>query len=454
MIENLLAQNEGRTVEFKESARSLPNIIKTVIAFANTAGGILVIGIEDKTKKVVGIENVLNEEERLINAISESITPFLIPNIEIQTYRKKELIIIDVPHLAGPFYLKSAGLEKGTYIRSGSTSRIADDQMLEKLRLFSKKIYFDEMPIAGQKIEDLDWECIKKLFTNNNKKITETKAQDLGLVVTHGKNMLPSRGGIILFGKNRIRSFPDAIIRCVRFLGTTKATVLDHSEMTDYPILALDEVINFVRRNTTMGAEFGTIARTDVPQYPPVAIREAVINAIIHADYAQGGASIMIAIFNDRMEITSPGGLPIGMTLERALEGSSYARNRVIARTFRELGIIEQWGSGLQRIIDACTTRGLQKPTFQDFYAEFKVTLYSTKTHAIELDKPQKEFIKHLTTTKKISTSQAASFWDIAPRNARIKLKHLADNGLIKKVGTSAKDPHSKYVLADGITIE
>ena len=100
MIEKLLAQNEGQTLEFKESTKSLLPIIKAVVAFANTAGGVIVIGVEDKSKKIIGIEEVLDEEERLVNAISDSIEPFLVPDIEIQNFRNKELIIINIPHTA------------------------------------------------------------------------------------------------------------------------------------------------------------------------------------------------------------------------------------------------------------------------------------------------------------------------------------------------------------------
>ena len=111
-LEALIAENESKILDFKESAQSLSGIIKTVVAFANTAGGTIVIGVEDRTKKIVGVLRSLDEEERLVSAISDSIAPFLIPNIEIQTYRKKELILIHVPHLAGPFYVKSMGSDK------------------------------------------------------------------------------------------------------------------------------------------------------------------------------------------------------------------------------------------------------------------------------------------------------------------------------------------------------
>ncbi len=164
MIEEILGQNEGKTLEFKENTKSLASIIKTVIAFANTAGGIIVIGVEDATKKVVGLENVLLEEERLANSIADAISPLLIPDIEIHTYRKRELIILRVAHGAGPYYLKATGLEKGIYVRFGSTNRTADIEMVEMLRLFAKNISFDEMPCLQGPQDVLEWDFVQELF--------------------------------------------------------------------------------------------------------------------------------------------------------------------------------------------------------------------------------------------------------------------------------------------------
>jgi predicted HTH transcriptional regulator len=466
MIEEFLSKSEDKTLEFKENTTSLLGIIKTVIAFANTAGGVIVVGIQDKTKKIVGVANALDEEERLANSISDSIAPLIIPNIEIQTYRKKSLIFIHVPLVAGPFYLKSAGPEKGVFVRIGSTNRVADSNTVHTLCLYAQKISFDETPYPKMKTGGLNWDIIKKTFSRVNKKITERNAEDLGLLVEHLGKQCPSIGGTILFGINRLQAFPDAIIRCVRFLGDTKSRVLDHKDIDTYPVDALEEAIHFVEKNIRIGAVFGRMERIDVPEYPLIAIREALINAIIHADYSISGTAIMIAIFDDYLEITSPGGLPLGMTMERALAGSSRVRNRVIARTFRELNLTEQWGSGLQRIIDACTAQGLKTPKFEDFGIDFKVTLYATQ----ELCHPacalralagrpgprsgpipnseEKKIVAYIKKQKKISTKEAAVFWHIAPRNAREKLKRLVAAGIVKRVGTSLKDPHGGYVLS------
>ncbi len=451
MLETLLAQNESNILEFKENLKSLSGIIKTIVAFANTAGGIIIVGVEDRTKKVVGVQNILDEEERLISAVSDSISPFIIPNVEIQTYRDHELMLIHVPYLTGPYYVKKDGPDNGVYVRFGSTNRVADAEMLSAIRLSSKKLSFDEMPVITAKVEDIDWDTAKRQFKEVRKKITTERAEDMELLVQYGAKIVPSHAGVILYGKYRDKVFPDALVRCVRFLGTGRGKILDFLDINTYPVDAIEQIIHFIEKNTLKSAEIGRIKRRDIPQYPPIALRETVINALLHADYANKTATIMVAIFDDRIEISNPGGLVFGMTLERALAGSSRVRNKVIARVFRELQLIERWGSGLQRIIDACAESGLKKPKFEDFVIEFQVTLYSEKIREITLDSSQLKIINYLKKHEEITTKKAAELWKITPRNARVRLLQLINAGFIKKIGTSEKDPFSVYVLARAI---
>ena len=109
MLEELLTKEEGKTLEFKENTKSLPKIIQTIIAFANTAGGTLIIGIKDKTKEVIGLSNVLEEEERIANAIADSVSPLLIPSLQFHTWRDRDLLLISVPHSFGPYLYQSKG---------------------------------------------------------------------------------------------------------------------------------------------------------------------------------------------------------------------------------------------------------------------------------------------------------------------------------------------------------
>lgn len=185
MIELLLAQDEGKTLEFKECAKSLQPIVKSIVAFANTAGGTIVIGIKDKVKEVIGVSNVLLEEERLANVIAESIEPLLIPDIQIQSFRNKELIVIRVPHLAGPYYIKSARIERGVYVRLGSTNRIADSETILSLQLLAKNISFDELPCVGASISDINEPLIKEDLSSKLGGITHRQYSSLGIVSRH-----------------------------------------------------------------------------------------------------------------------------------------------------------------------------------------------------------------------------------------------------------------------------
>jgi len=278
MIEQLLAENEGKTIEFKETARSLGGIMKTVVAFANSAGGTIIIGVKDKTKVLVGLPEILSEEERLANAITDSIFPLLTPDIEIQSIRGKELLIIHVPHSIGPYYLKSEGPERGVYVRFGSTDRSADAEMLDSLRLLAKKVTYDELPHPQG---HLDAEVMKNVFEWVGKRPTAQALENLGVETSRSGKKYPSNGGILLFGINRLQLFPDSQVRCARFAGSTREKILDQIDIDSPLPLAADLVIAFVERNISKEGHIGRMHRTDVLQYPPVAIREAVINAAI-----------------------------------------------------------------------------------------------------------------------------------------------------------------------------
>lgn len=204
------------------------------------------------------------------------------------------------------------------------------------------------------------------------KSCTKSNARSLELVTNYREHIYPTQGGLLLFGKKRDELFPDPFIRLIRFEGVTKSSAIDHLAIKSPLPIAIDEALAFIRRNTSMKAVIQAMQRVDIPQYPHEAVREAVINAVLHADYSTMRSSIQVAIFDDRMEITNPGPLPLGLSLEIALSGVSQLRNRVLGRVFRELRLIEQWGSGLARIRDVCLQYGGSSPKFEelDYFSE------------------------------------------------------------------------------------
>jgi len=130
--------------------------------------------------------------------------------------------------------------------------------------------------------------------------------------------------------------------------------------------MALDDVPKFIRRNTRMAAKIKSLRRQDIPEYPPVSLREALVNAVVHTDYAQRGSQIMVSVFSNRLVIQNPGMMPFGMTIDDFKAGVSRIRNPVIARVFRELDLMEEWGSGYRRIGDDCRAGGYPMPEWQE----------------------------------------------------------------------------------------
>lgn len=449
MIEGLLARDEGKTLEFKENCRPLQRIVRTAVAFANTAGGSIVIGVKDKTKEVIGVTDPLAEEERLANAFADGIRPLLVPDVQIHAWRNRQLIVVTVPHAVGPYYVRSEGAEAGVYVRLGSTNRPAGPELLAELHRLARNTFFDEQPCAEASPDDIDVRAASEFFAAVSRPLTLPKQRSLGLLVGQGTRELPSIGAVLLFGKTRGRLFPSATIRCARFLGKDTARFLDQTEIDEYLPKAVDSAVAFIERHTRQGIEIGRVRRRDVPEYPVEAVREAVINAVVHADYSIGGAGTRIAIFDDRIEITNPGLLPFGLTLEAALAGVSRLRNRVIGRVFREVGLIEQWGSGLGRITSTCRNAGLVAPRFEELGTNFRVTLSGERLKAPAQPEWQAVLLARLAKKGRTTTQEAAKLWKISARNARVRLLAMVKGGLLAEVGRGPTDPYRVYVLKE-----
>ncbi len=452
MIKDLLAQNEGKALEFKENLRPIQNITRTAVAFANTAGGTIVIGVRDRTKEVVGVSDPLGEEERIASIFADNIRPTLVPDIKIVSWRDRELIVIRIPHLVGPYYIRSEGPERGVYVRLGSTNRQAGPELIAGIQRLAVNAFFDEQPCTEVNSEAIDFRAASELFSRVSRTLTPSARRSLGLLVDHAGREFPSRGSVLLFGKDRRSIFPDAVIRCARFRGLTTAQFLDQSEIDEYLPRAVESAVSFIERHTMHAAEIGRIRRKDIYEYPPPAVREAVVNAVVHADYSIGGMNIRIAVFDDRIEITNPGMLPFGITMEAAISGASKVRNRVIGRVFKELGLIEQWGSGIGRMIAECIEAGIQPPRFEEIGNSFRVTLFNKRVGAPAKGEPewQAQLERYLLEHNEVSTANAARAWNVSDRTARSRLRSLVSKGFLAEIGTGPKDPRKVYVLKKG----
>ncbi len=446
---DLLKRQEGKSLEFKRDLSSPDGVLRTMVAFANTAGGVVLIGVEDRTRRVRGVEDPLETEERLANLIADNIHPRLVPEIEILPWRETSVIGVQV-HLSGtsPHHFKRLGPDKGVFVRVGSTNRLADRSLIEELRRHARGVVFDEQPLPELYSEAIDFRAASELFAPV-RRLRREDLRTLRIVTRHQGREVPSVGGLLLFGKDRHAYFPDAWIHAGRFEGTDRRRILDTAELRSLPVMALEEAIRFVQKHMTREAVIGAVRRLDRWTLPPAALREVVINAVVHADYSQTGAPIRVSLFDDRLEVDNPGLLPFGLTVEDLRRGTSKLRNRVIGRVFHELGLIEQWGSGIQRMTAACREAGLEEPVLEEIGTHFRVTIYTARRRRPATDARDQAILALLAKKGGLATHQVAKELGISERATRTRLISLIDRGLVVEVGSGPQDPRRRYYLAE-----
>ena len=441
----LLKRPEGKTLEFKRDVSRPSGVLKTIVAFANTAGGTLLVGVEDRTRHVRGVREPLDLEERLANLISDGVVPRLLPDLEILPWRQSNVLAVQIfPSPTRPHHLKKEGPDGGIYVRVGSTNRRADRALVEELRRYARGEAYDEQPMLDLDSEALDFRVASESF-QPIRKLRQVDLESLRLVAKHQGRRVPTVGGMILFGRDRERYFPDAWIQAGRFQGRDKSQILDRAEIRSFPTRSKEEAIAFVHKHTLQGADIGAVRRRERWSLPPLAVRESVINAVAHADYAQSGAPIRVSIFEDRLEVENPGLLPFGLTLEDLPRGISKLRNRVIGRVFHVLGLVEQWGSGIQRMTAACRDAGLAPPVFEEIATRFRVTIASERTGARSLDETDQAILECLMDADGRLTSEVAKAIGLTPRATRTRLARLVGLGIVREVGTGPQDPRRRY---------
>ena len=442
LIEEIL-NGENEKIEFKENAKT-NTYIKTVVAFANGNGGKIVFGVKDDGQ-IVGVENEFEVMDGIINAISDSCYPMIVPDISLHTLENKTVVLLEIEGgKKKPYYLKSKGMQKGTYIRSGATTRIIEeDYILKELVLEGENKYFDQQICYGESISDAEiekfCEWLEELARKNSETDTKikkvTKNTLLGWKVLEEKNseIFPTNAYILLSGRENWEV--SRKIQCGVFKGETRSIFVDKREFEGSIITQLEKAYKYVLEKINLSSDIVGIYRVDKYEIPPKSIRELIANAIIHRSYLEPN-DIQVALYDNRLEITSPGMLLSGVNVKRMKEGYSKLRNRAIASVFAYINIIEKWGSGIPRIMNEMREYGLQEPEFIAFENDFRVNLYrkgyntgnttqgstQDKTHTTQaISEKEKLDIKNLTETDKTIINTIIN-------NPEMSQKQIADN--------------------------
>ena len=357
---------EGKYVEFKEEIpKKHEKFLKDIIAFANTSGGKVVIGIEDETGEVKGLgeQNPFKLSDAISNMISDACTPQIFTDITAKTLEGKTILEVEVfPGTNRPYYLKSAGKEASAYVRINGTSRPCGEFILKELELEGARMSYDTLWEIG---DSYDEEAVEALMEsmyqtalseyrgtdaqNAIHKLTTEKLEDFGILLRKEGELVPSRA-FTLLTKPRERYVK---IQCALFKGTEKVDFIDRKEFRGPVQEQIEQAHQFVLRHTNKGAIIEGLYRKDVYELPVSSIREIITNAVLHRSYVDP-ANIQVSIYDDRVEIDSPGMLCAGLSVADALSGKSKCRNKALAEAFQYMNLIEGWGTGVPRLYKAC----------------------------------------------------------------------------------------------------
>lgn len=386
-IRKMLA-GESKNVEFKESRpESSERYMKTVVAFANGKGGNILFGVSDD-RKIVGIPNdiLFREMDAIANAISDSCEPVIIPDIYPQTVDGKTVIVAEIESgKQKPYYIKSEGITEGVYIRVAGTSRKADRTIAKELYFDSEGRSYDSQIRRDVKVNDAQIEqlcadmkaaalknCKNKAQKNTVRDVTKNVLLSWGILAEDSDGIVfPTNAFIILTGTDSFLSK----IQCAVFKGRDRSVFVDKREYGGSLWEQAEEAYRFVLRNIRMGARIEGIYRIDQYEFPPDSIRELIMNAVMNCSFLQS-SHIQVSLFDDRLEITSPGGLMPGVTVSKMKEGYSQIRNRALANAFAYMNLIEGWGTGIPRLMKEMEAYGLAKPEFIEMEETLRINLY------------------------------------------------------------------------------
>ncbi|MBR1912202.1 MAG: putative DNA binding domain-containing protein [Treponema sp.] len=464
-----LQEIEHGETEFLEFKRDFPSkdskLMKTIAAFSNGKGGKIVFGVDDETHEIIGIENdkVFKFMDSLANMISETIYPQVTPRITFETLNDKTIIVAEI--LSGqnqPYFLKSEGSLDGVYIRVAATTRKAEREKIKELVLWGEGKSYDRL---FENHEPANTAALKKLCSDIEKFSQKTPVQienliGWGLLRQEENRFIPSVAYRLL-AENDLHF---ARIQCGLFKGTDKVFFIDRKEFDGSVYKQIENAYNFVLQHINMGAKIEGLYRKDIPEIPQEAIRELIVNAVMHRNYL-AHSNIQVCIYDDRLEITNPGGLYGGLTIEKMLAGISSIRNELLADIFLKMRIVEKWGTGIKRVAELCKNHGLGEVKYTADEEFFTATIYRTKkdlfakdvSSEISLGFPQ-NFPKtslelHQNFTKNLSESvlktfdelkknpfataeELAKILNISSRSVKAHFSVLKEKGLIEYTGS------------------
>ena len=428
---------ESEVVELK--AEVVGDICKEVIAFANTRGGTLYIGVSNDGN-VVGVKNADQVILQLNNMIRDSIKPDVTMFVGYETQHVSDKDIIAVTIQKGtdrPYYLGSKGLKpSGVYVRNGTSSDPATDTAIRRMIKETDGDSFESMRSLEQ---NLSFEAAEKQFEKQNIPFDTAKMQTLGMI----SDGIYSNVALLLSDQC------PSTIKAATFSGEDKGSFQDRREFDGSLFQQMEELYSYLDMRNQTKATFDGLYRIDTRDYPEDALREALLNSLVHRDYSFC-ASTLVCVYADRIEFVSVGGLPSGIELDDIMLGLSVCRNPKLAAIFYRLQLIETYGTGMPKIMNAYTETEL-KPKIEVSSNAFKITLPNRNTGANHAETlvgtikgDEKRILDFIGSHGYIVRSDVDRLLDVSQATANRILKRMVAEGLIYQDGNGRKTKYRR----------
>jgi ATP-dependent DNA helicase RecG len=294
-LSEIVQQGESKTLELKEKLPTNDSIAKTIAAFSNISGGKLIIGINNQREAVgLGEADIFELQDKISSIIFDRRYPAILPEIYSAHLQDKLVLVVEV--FRGnllPYYLKSEGKNNGTYLRIGATNRKADFEHILELERQKRSQSFDEEICRERELQNLDLKPLTSRFGVRGKPLDEEKLKNLKLIKQEQGTLYPTQGLMILLGQH-----PHVMTKCARFKGTDMSIFLDRKEYGGDLFSQLEQAEAFIKNHIHLRGEISGLQRTDTFEIPEEALREALVNAVIHRDYTNQGRDIKVGVYD------------------------------------------------------------------------------------------------------------------------------------------------------------
>lgn len=433
---------ETQNIEYKPSWRD--EYLKVIVAFANKDGGELIIGVDDNGHPI-GV----NKSKKLLEDIPNKIRNILgiIPSVKIEKVEDKDIIHIFI----NPSSVSISHNGK-YYIRSGSNSFELKGEELTNFLIEKSGKTWDEFVEAKAGFKDINLKTIDEFKKYAEDRIPSIVAEKDCQTILEKLNLQEDKklkkAAILLFGKNPQQFYPAAYLKIGKFLTETEIQSSDIVEGNLFE--QITSALEILRTKYLISKiKFEGIHRREILEYPYEALREAIINALIHRNYL-GTSSIQIRVYNDRLVIMNEGKLPPEVPIEKLkTEHLSKPRNTLLADVFYKAGFIESWGRGTIKIMEKCQDQGLPEPDFEEDHGVFVVKFYQNKWNEENLKKlgineRQIKAVIYVKEKGKITNKEYRELTGLSDEGARLDLIELSKRNLIRPIG---KGRSAHYIL-------